>query len=149
MYNSLTKNLDTLKNMFASSADFTVRDMVLSAQNPVKAAIITIEGMCSKEVIALSVINPLLSYSFSNISPGEILEEIKTSVLTSSEIVEFNTFDEAIMFSTSGFALLAVDGTDRMIAIGVQGFPFRGVSEPESEVVQRRSEEHTSELQSR
>ena len=100
MYNSLTKNLDTLKKMFASSADFTVREMNLSAQNTVKSAIITIEGMCSKEVIALSVINPLLAYRFSETSADRILDEIKSSVLTSSEIVEFNTFDEAIMFST-------------------------------------------------
>ena len=141
MYNSLTKNLDALKKMFASSADFTVREMTLSAQNSLKAAIITIEGMCSKEVIALSVINPLLAYRFSENSSDKIFDEIKTSVLTSSEIVEFNTFDEAVMFSTSGFALLAVDGTDRMLAIGVQGFSFRGVSEPESEVVQRGSRE--------
>ena len=141
MYKSLTKNLDTLKKMFSSSADFTVREMKLSTQNPVKAAIITIEGMCSKDVIALSVINPLLAYSFTETSSDKILDEIKSSVLTSSEIVEFNTFDEAVMFSTSGFALLAVDGTDRMLAIGVQGFSFRSVSEPESEVVQRGSRE--------
>ena len=40
-------------------------------------------------------------------------------------------------FSTSGFALLVVDGCSRMLAIGAQGFSFRSVSEPESEVVQR------------
>ena len=61
----------------------------------------------------------------------------KTVVLTSSEIVEFTTIDEAISFSTSGFALLVVDGCSRMLAIGAQGFSFRSVSEPESEVVQR------------
>ena len=141
MNSSLKSNLDTLKNMFASSADFTVREMVISAQKPINAAIITIEGMCSKEVIALSIINPLLSHSFSDGSADEVFDEIKQSVLTSSEIVEFNTFDEAIMFSTSGFAVLALDGTQRMLAVGVQGFSYRSVSEPESEVVQRGSRE--------
>lgn len=141
MNSSLKSNIDTLKNMFASSADFTVRDMVIPSQKPRNAAIITIEGMCSKEIIALSIINPLLAHRFSDGSADEIFDEIKQSVLTSSEIVEFNTFDEAIMFSTSGFAILALDGTDRMLAIGVQGFSFRSVSEPESEVVQRGSRE--------
>ena len=128
MNNSLSKNIETLRNMFASSADFTVRNMTLTSKKPLKAAVITIEGMCSKEVIALSVINPLLAYSFTETSSDKILDEIKSSVLTSSEIVEFNTFDEAVMFSTSGFALLAVDGTDRMLAIGVQGISFCSVS---------------------
>lgn len=141
MNNSLSKNIETLRNMFASSADFTVRNMTLTSKKPLKAAVITIEGMCSKEVIALSIINPLLAYEFSSAPPEKIFDEIRLSVLTSSEIVEFNSFDEAVMFSTSGFALIAVDGVGKMLAVGAQGFPFRSVSEPESEVVQRGSRE--------
>lgn len=141
MYNSIKENINQLKSMFANSADFTVRDMTLQAEKPIKSAIITIEGMCSKEVIALSVVNPLLEYSFNSSNGSEVIDTIKSSVLASSEIVEFNTFEEAVSFSTSGFALIAVDGTDRMLAIGTQGFSFRGVNEPESEVVQRGSRE--------
>jgi spore germination protein KA len=141
MNNSLKENIDTLKSMFANSADFTVREMVLKSENLVNAAIITIEGMCSKEVIALSVINPLLDYDFGGKTGQNVIDEIKISVLTSSEIVEFDTLQEAVTFSTSGFAVLAVDGAEKMLAIGTQGFSFRGVSEPESEVVQRGSRE--------
>ena len=90
-----------------------------------------------KEHSALSVINPLLDYYFDCQSPDKVFDLIKNTVLTSSEIVEFTTIDEAISFSTSGFALLVVDGCSRMLAIGAQGFSFRSVSEPESEVVQR------------
>ncbi len=141
MYNSLTENIKILKESFSNSADFTVRDMTLISKSAKKAALITIEGMCSKEVVALSVINPLLAFDFDDRSPDEIIDEIKNSVLASSEIVEFNTMKEAVIFSTSGFAVLIVDGTGRMLAIGAQGFSFRGVSEPESEVVQRGSRE--------
>lgn len=141
MYSTLTEKLKTLKKMFANSADFTIREMTLPSQKPIRAAIITIEGMCSKEVVALSVINPLLAHIYSESSADKTLDEIKTSVLTSSEIVEFNTLEDAVMFSTSGFAVLAIDKTDRMLAIGAQGFPFRGVNEPESEVVQRGARE--------
>ena len=54
MYNSLKENLSSLKSAFANSADFTVRDMILNSDNKTTSAVITIEGMCSKEVIALS-----------------------------------------------------------------------------------------------
>lgn len=141
MYNSLKENIDTLQEAFANSADFTVRSLSLKSENNKAAALITIEGMCSKEVIALSIITPLLEYDFKASSADEIVDKIKSSILSASEITEFNSFDGAVSFSTSGFALLAVDGTDRMLAIGVQGFSFRGVSEPESEVVQRGSRE--------
>ena len=137
MYNSLKENISTLKKMFKNSADFTVREMNLKGQCSIKSAIITIEGMCGKDTLALSVINPLLDYYFDCQSPDKVFDLIKNTVLTSSEIVEFTTIDEAISFSTSGFALLVVDGCSRMLAIGAQGFSFRSVSEPESEVVQR------------
>lgn len=137
MYNSLKENILTLKKMFKNSADFTVREMNLKGQCSIKSAIITIEGMCGKDTLALSVINPLLDYYFDCQSPDKVFDLIKNTVLTSSEIVEFTTIDEAISFSTSGFALLVVDGCSRMLAIGAQGFSFRSVSEPESEVVQR------------
>ncbi len=41
----------------------------------------------------------------------------------------------------SGFALLAIDTCDYMLAIGLQGFSFRGITEPTSEVMQRGSNE--------
>lgn len=141
MYNSLTENINALKSLFAKSADLTIRNMKLKTENSLSSALITIEGMCNKEIVALTIINPLLAYDFSDKTPDEIIDEIKNSILSSSEIVEFNTVKEAVMFSTSGFAVLAIDGTERMIAIGAQGFSFRSVSEPESEVVQRGSRE--------
>lgn len=141
MNNSLKERIDVLEKMFADSADLTVRDMILKSENSQKASIITVEGMCSKETVAISVINPLLAYDFSQMSSDDIIEEIKLSVLTSSEIVEFTSLKDCIMFATSGFAVVAVDNTSKMLAIGVQGFSFRGVSEPESEVVQRGARE--------
>lgn len=137
----LNLKIQKLKKMFADSADFTVRDITLSDRRCSKAALITIEGMCSKDVVTLSVITPLLTAAYQADSPKALVDEIRLSVLSSSEIVELNTVDEVISFTTSGFAVLMVDGTDKTIAIGAQGFSFRGVSEPESEVVQRGSRE--------
>lgn len=141
MNSSLKENINQLKKMFKNSADFTVRDMKLKSQLKLNAAVITIEGMCSKEVVAISVINPLLEYDFEYAKPEKVFELIEKTVLTSSEIVEVNSIDEVITFSTSGFTVIAVDGASKMLAIGTQGFSFRGVNEPESEVVQRGSRE--------
>ncbi len=141
MYNSLSGNIKVLKDMFSQSADLTIRDMKLKSENSINSALITIEGMCNKEIVALTVINPLLSYDFTNKTADEIVDVVKNRVLSSSEVVEFTTVKDAVMFSTSGFAVLAFDGTSRMLAIGAQGFSFRSVSEPESEVVQRGSRE--------
>lgn len=141
MKKDLQEKISDLKTLFAGSADFTVRNMELNTPDKVKAALLTMEGMCSKDIIALSVIDPLLAASFEKQAPDELLNIIETQILTSSEVVEFETVDDCIMFITSGFAVLAIDGTEKMFAIGTQGFSFRGVAEPESEVVQRGSRE--------
>lgn len=41
----------------------------------------------------------------------------------------------------SGFAIFLIDGCSTAMSIGVQGFSFRGVSEPDSEVSERGSRE--------
>lgn len=139
MYNSLKENIAKLKSITLNSADFTVRNLILN--NGKKCAVITTEGMADKETLAISVINPLLENNLPDKKGKELFEFIYNSVLSNSEIIIVETFEEAVNFSMSGFAVFILDGYNLMLAIGVQGFNFRSVSEPESELVQRGSRE--------
>lgn len=145
MDKTLQEVLIELKTRFANSADLTIREMTLLSSSQTAAAMITLEGMCDKEQLAQSVINPLLVYDFKELTPDEIMDKILSSVIGSSDVIELKTVDELISFITSGFAVLVVDGAKKLYAIGVQGYSFRSVSEPESEVVQRGSREGFSE----
>lgn len=138
MYNSLKENISYLKNLTSSSADFTVR--ILQLSNNTECAVFTTEGMSDKQELAITVINPLLSRKY-NVTGEELFDYIFNTVLSSGEVNEIKTFDEVINLSMSGFAILAVDGSKRMLAIGAQGYSFRGITEPESELVQRGSRE--------
>lgn len=138
MYISLKENIKELKKVTAESADFTVRELELSSA---RCAVFTTEGMCNKEVLSCSVIEPLLKADLNGQGGEELFDFINTSVLTASEVVTVYNFEDVLSFSMSGFAVVAVDGSARMLAIGVQGFSFRSVSEPESELVQRGSRE--------
>lgn len=139
--NSIKENILMLKELFKESADLTIREMNLISSNSVSAALITIEGMCNKEVTASSILTPLTTYDFKNLQGEKVIDEIVLSVLASGEIIEMNTLDELISFATSGFAVIMVDGTTKTLAVGAQGYSYRSVSEPESEVVQRGSRE--------
>ena len=139
MYNSLKENINELKKLTSGSADFTVRNITLN--NGTECAIFTTEGMSDKEGLAISAINPIIQTKMPDKKGKELFDYIYYSVLSASEIVLVKTFDKALDFSMSGFAVLAVDGCDLMLAIGVQGYKFRSVSEPESELVQRGSRE--------
>ena len=139
MYNSLKENISKLRDLSSSSADFTVRELYLP--NGELSAIFTTEGMCDKKSLAISVINPMLNSSPDKRKGRELFNYIVDKILSASEVIRINTFDEVVNYSMSGFAVFAVDGCSQMLAIGVQGFSYRSVSEPESELVQRGSRE--------
>lgn len=138
LYTSLEDNLKAMREDFDGSADFTVREMNIKG---VATAVITIEGMVNKEALAISVVNPIVSEDFSFTDKQDFFNKVKNEVLSISEVTEAEYIEDVYNFIMSGFAALAIDGTDKMLAIGVQGFSFRSVSEPENEVVQRGSRE--------
>ncbi len=141
MYKNLRENIIELKRLTGNSADFTIRTFRLNNIMKSECAVFTTEGMCNKETLAISVINPILHCEYNEKIGKELFKYIFDYVLSASEILVVNSFEEVLSFSMSGFAVLAVDGCSKMLAIGVQGFSFRSVSEPESEVVQRGSRE--------
>ena len=134
-----------LEQQFADSADLTIRELTLNSSANVGVLVITMEGLVDKQQLAQAVINPLLPCDFGSLPPDAIGESIFKNVIASCDVTPFSTVDELITYITSGFAVLAVDGAGTLYAIGVQGFAFRGVNEPDSEVVQRGSREGFSE----
>ena len=136
---SLEKNIKYLKNIFNDSSDLTIRNIKI--QNS-KAAIITIEGMIDKEILAVSVMNPFLKLDIQeNLSNDKKYEYIRDNVLATSEQMEMQDFNKALDLLMSGFALFLIDGVNKILAIGIQGFSFRSISEPISEVMQKGSRE--------
>ncbi len=139
MYNSLKENINKLRALTSSSADFTVRELYLP--NGELSAVFTTEGMSDKKSLAITVINPMLKSNPDNKKGEKLFDFIVDNILSASEVIRINTFDEVINYSMSGFAVLAIDGSSQMLAVGVQGYSYRSVSEPESELVQRGSRE--------
>lgn len=137
MYRDLQRNIEHLKNLTNNSADFTVRRMTLTDGTDI--AIFTIEGMVNKDGLTLSITAPLLKVDIPE--NCNKYEYIRDKVLSSSEIIEAENFQQIMDFSMSGFAILAINGYDKMLVVGIQGFSFRGVSEPSTEMVFRGSRE--------
>lgn len=142
LYCELSKNLSYMKKRFGNSADFTVRNFSLN--NGTECSVITMEGMSNKETITLSITNPIIDFNFSS-SEGNIIDIIEKRVLSATELVRIIDFSQVFSLAMSGFAVVFVDGYDIALAVGVQGFSFRSISESETDVVQRGSREGFSE----
>ncbi len=134
---SLEYNIEYTKRLFSCAADLTIHELQLSG---IRAAVISIDNLISKDTLAIAVIKPLFEYNFAG-SPEQCLTDIRTKVLYTDDITNISTFEELSGLILSGFCVIALDGTDKMISVGLQGFKSRSISEPESDVIQRGSKE--------
>lgn len=130
-----------LQSQFDNSADLSVRVFTLKSALKIQAAVITMEGLVDKEQLSQSVLNPLLTFDYGARDSAAVSVIAYSSVMASSDVIKLSSADEIVTYITSGFAVLMIDGAEELYAVGVQGYSFRGVSEPESEVVQRGSRE--------
>ncbi len=131
----------SLQSQFDNSADLSVRVFTLKSALKIQAAVITMEGLVDKEQLSQSVLNPLLTFDYGARDSAAVSVIAYSSVMASSDVIKLSSADEIVTYITSGFAVLMINGAEELYAVGVQGYSFRGVSEPESEVVQRGSRE--------
>jgi spore germination protein KA len=96
MYKNLKSNITQLQSLTGGSADFTVRTFKLNNTFSTECAVFTTEGMCNKETLAISVINPILKADYGNKVASELFDYIFNSILSASEIVVINSFDEVL-----------------------------------------------------
>ena len=137
LYPQLRTNLEFIRESFNNSVDLTIHEMQLKG---IDAAVISIDNLTDKEVLGEGIIKPLLSHDYSG-DVKKCLEDIKDSILCTDDVKNITTFEELFKGIMSGFAVIALDGCNEMLSIGVQGFKSRSISEPESDVVQRGSKE--------
>ena len=134
---SLDENIQLIKSEFERSEDLSVHIMRIRAT---RIAIISIDNMVNKDILANSVIKPLFLTEI-NITPESFISDISEKVLITNDISKIDKLDEVCFAILSGYAVIAVDGFSEMLSVGIQGYQTRGISEPESDVVQRGSRE--------
>lgn len=135
---SLEENIEFFKREFGESADLSIK--YINIQD-VPGALITIGGMVNKDTLTQSVMLPIINSKIEGKTCIEKYEYIRDNIVIAADQVQISNFDDAFNMIMSGFALLAMDGCDVMLSLGVQGFSFRSISEPSSELMQRGSRE--------
>lgn len=135
---SLLENMVVFRREFHDSIDFVQREFTIG---DTPAAILSIEGLIDKRLIAQGILKPILDAPILQLDGDSKLRYIRDHALATSDQMQVENFPDAMDKLMSGFAVLAVDGCDFMIAFGVQGFSFRGIQEPSNEKAQRGSRE--------
>lgn len=127
---NLEDNLLRIKKICDYSSDLLVNEVNISGIN---VALLCCEGMISTSTLTELVLLPLTNIQLGESSPQNLYDHIDTKMLLSIDRMNLFTYEKLFKTLNSGFVILVIDGLDKALAFGVQGFDKRGVSEPASE----------------
>lgn len=134
-----TENIIELRGKYQNSADFLTREISIAS---IDVTFVMIEGMVNIQTISKMIIDPLLSEKFTkNSTCDTIYDFIYNKTVIAVDQSDVYTYEELFKFIMSGFVVILIDGICKGIALGVQGFSFRSISEPASEINERGSRE--------
>ncbi|MGI5958355.1 MAG: spore germination protein [Massiliimalia sp.] len=136
---SLNENLVTIQGKCDRSSDLNVRQVEIGN---LQVALLITEGMVNLQTLSEMIIEPLLSLPREGeMTPEKLYRQIEEHTILAADLKDFYSFDELFNFIMSGFAVILIDGLAVGIALGAQGFSFRSISEPSSEVNEMGSRE--------
>ncbi len=135
---SLEKNVQIFKQIFGESGDFVIRDFRFGPSDTGKGAILYIDGLVNAMLITESILKPVLTFaSYQKRYSGNMIDEIKESVITTSQVEDNPYFSELAKGCADGDTVFLFDGYDRGLIINSKGWEQRSVDEPQSEHVVR------------
>ncbi len=136
---SLEENLKNLAQFTDNSSDVIIKRGEVCGN---KIAVVTCEGMTSTDTLA-QLVYPKLNQSENDriLSPEALMNSFFDVFLIAAEQLELKTISDLTLKMQSGFAIILVEGCQRAIGIGIQGYKSRGIDEPSSELNVRGSRE--------
>jgi len=163
VFSSVSVNLDYIKTVYniPTNSDVTVREFTLTARGKEFAAfIIYIEGMIDSSAANDVVLKSLMMKNISNTDKSNVVSSAITNNITVRKVKKFDlkdyilkslipgasiqdktSFNELIQDINSGNCILFVDGLTSAFSIDIKGFPHRGISTPQNEIVIQGSSE--------
>ena len=136
---NLLDNMVTLREKCRNTSDFMAREVTFAS---IPMSMMAMEGLISLATLSKMILPPLSEAANRGVkTPQEMYDYIRTQTVIGMDVNDVYTTDEIFTFLMSGFAVILIDGMDKGVAIGVQGFSFRSVSEPSNEVNVRGSRE--------
>lgn len=128
---NLMENMVKIRAFSQNTSDLLDRQIEVSG---VKVGILMCEGMINLQMFTQIMVRPLSEVSIPNADGEAVAHWVSKNTVFSGDQKEFFTYDELFTFLMAGFVVLLIDGVDRGIACGMQGFNFRSVSEPSTEM---------------
>lgn len=135
----LEKNLQILREALGQSSDVIIRDMKISSNTNIDAAVIYIDGLVDKGLLNDNILQPLmfnLQLIKDNVNQNRLslIDFIKSSVLTVGQITVTEDIGRVISDVLTGQTAILLEGVTQALLIDTKGWQARSIEEPKNEV---------------
>ena len=136
----VSENKQILQDMFGSSMDIKIREMVLGRER-VRCLAAYIEITAGSLAFENSLVGRLLN-DLADLSAERIYESLASNGQGLCDVTPFENIEDAVQFGMlTGDVILFIDGFASALKIPDKGYPNMGVTKPDSEKVIRGSQE--------
>ncbi len=136
---SLQANLDALKQVFhyGLNSDVIIREFDIPTAPPTRAAIVFMEGLSSKDIIDLAVLQPLMLISNldRDLRTSDVLKLVERRLLPGNQVTHKRNLRGIVEGVIAGTTCLLVEGCDTALEVETKSWEHRGVSQPTAETV--------------
>lgn len=136
----LKENKKQFQKLFGESADIKMNEMYIGKEQGRRCFIAYIEVAVSNMLLENTALGRMLS-QLAGLPEKELNRVLDKNALAISDVIPFDTIEDAAAGLLTGDAILFVDGYAHALKISDKGYPGMGVQEPDSEKVIRGSKE--------
>lgn len=130
LYDDYELNKLTFKDDFKDSSDFLFKELIV---DDTKVFVAVMDGLVDSLNLSQLIIEPMLSVHLKFDNSYQQFDLLQTNVIHCAEQNVATTFDDAYYFLMSGFAVVVLDGCNKALCLGVQGWNKRSTDEPSNE----------------
>ena len=157
--NKISDMKEILKDLFQDCDDVIQKEFVRKGEPEKNILLCYIDGLSNRSLLEESIIRPFLreeeeyhieekyhvEAECTKEKEEEWILELLHRILETADVKQSHNMDEILNGILSGDAALFANGCETALIISSKGFPVRGISEPESEVVLRGSKDSFNE----
>ena len=138
----LKKNVEVVEQLFADCDDVIKKELQNGQNKQERIYICYIDGLINRELLEESIVRPFLN----RVSKGDDwFSDFFSEIVETVDVKETDNMDDLVGAILGGDTALFAEGYQKGLVISSKGFPTRGVSQTESEVVLRGSKDSFNE----
>lgn len=130
LFSNYDSNKTKFENDFSDCSDFLLREAVICGE---RGFFCVMDGLVDSLQLSQMIVSPILKRELEFENNTDLFNKIRLSVINSVELNEAETFEDCYYFLMSGFCIFILDGSNKALALGIQGWAKRAVDEPSTE----------------